>query len=320
MPGRISVVMTTYQGEAYIEEQLNSIFNQTKKPDELIIYDDLSEDRTFSLLRRYQFQDDISVHIFKQDERKGYIRNYASALKMCSGDLIFLCDQDDIWREDKIELISKVMAEHPDILCVNTCFTYIDEHGTKIQKGHHGNNYGMLWHTYFGGEVVNIPFNEIIFHNISMGCTMAFRKEIKDEYLRHSSFTSAHDWELNFIAALKNGLAFFQESLIQYRIHDHNTTGNDKMKGDPHVTDVTREKNAQALLAFSTACKEYQELMKWRQKRRIKKLTKFHKKRLKLLEKGKKFQWLRLLMHYKTYRNIVSFKGMFADLLYALHK
>lgn len=320
MKERISIVMATYQGEAYIKEQLDSIFHQTLTPDEIIIYDDASTDQTLTIAKQYQFQDEVKVHIFKQDQTVGYIKNFAKALKMCNGDIIFLCDQDDVWQPNKIEQIISIFHKHPEITCINSSFTYIDDTGKTISKDDSGNNYGMCDQKVKQKDIVQISFEEIMLRNISMGCTMAFRSTVKDLYLKNTNHKSAHDWELNLCAALSNGLYFYNSSLMKYRIHAHNTTGNDKIKGNNHVYAQEREKNAQSIMAFISSCERYRSYMDEGKQSLLDQLSIFHEKRLELLKTGKKINWIYLIIHTSIYKKIVSKKGMLTDLIYAMRK
>lgn len=316
MKKRISVALATYNGEKYIEQQLLSLLQQSMPVDEIIICDDCSSDHTLDIIKPYTMQDDCNIKVFKSDTTLGYVKNFAKALKMTSGDLIFLCDQDDIWEKEKVERVVKVFDAYQDILCVNTSFTYMDKDGKNIAINDDSTNYGMCWSTTKEFGIQSISFDEIRYHNISMGCTMALRSEIKDIYLKQSKFIAAHDWELNFIASLKQGLVFYNRPLMKYRIHDHNTTGNDKVGKKNHVGAQEREKNAHSLLEFAMSTLSYQNYFDAKQSECIEHLISFHEKRINLLKNGKKFEWIYLVMKYSIYKRIVSKKGMLVDLLY----
>ena len=122
---KISVVMATYNGEKYITEQFDTIRNQTRKIDELIICDDRSTDNTVSIVETYikehNLEDAWSIHI--NEKNLGYANNFHKATLMATGDLIFFSDQDDLWREDKIEIMSSIMKEKED--CQVLCSDYM---------------------------------------------------------------------------------------------------------------------------------------------------------------------------------------------------
>lgn len=103
---KTSVVMSTYNGEKYITEQLDSLRTQSQSADEVIIADDCSTDHTVEIVRRYINQHNLSDwQVIVNQHNKGWRRNFMEAMWSASGDLIFPCDQDDIWRNDKIKVI-----------------------------------------------------------------------------------------------------------------------------------------------------------------------------------------------------------------------
>jgi glycosyltransferase involved in cell wall biosynthesis len=94
---RISIAMATYNGALYIQEQLESIANQLHLPDEIVICDDGSTDETISIINEFSLKVSFSIILIKNSVNLGYIRNFEKAISLCTGDLIFLSDQDDIW-------------------------------------------------------------------------------------------------------------------------------------------------------------------------------------------------------------------------------
>src|SRR3974390_417909 len=110
----ISVAMCTYNGAAYLTEQLQSIAAQTVVPDELVVCDDGSTDATVSLLDEFRRAASFPVRVFRNETRLGAAKNFERAVRLCAGDLIFLCDQDDAWNPSKIEVLADAIAQHPD--------------------------------------------------------------------------------------------------------------------------------------------------------------------------------------------------------------
>lgn len=94
----ISVAMTTFNGEKYIEKQIESIIHQSLPVDEIIVCDDGSTDHTVELLKKYD------VTLIQNFQNLGYKLNFKQAMEKCNGDYIFLCDQDDIWEKDKVRI------------------------------------------------------------------------------------------------------------------------------------------------------------------------------------------------------------------------
>ena len=127
----ISVAMTTYNGERYIKEQLESIINQTRKVDEIIIFDDCSKDKTVQIIREAIKETEIKIFLTVNEKNVGYIENFRRAIEKSTGDYIFLCDQDDVWMNDKVEKMLDIMEKY-DIRVLFTQYDMIDSKGKKI--------------------------------------------------------------------------------------------------------------------------------------------------------------------------------------------
>ena len=113
---KVSVALCTYNGARYIFAQIESIFKQTLPPDEIIICDDGSNDGTPEIIGDIiGAPRDIDIQLIKNDINLGYVRNFEKAVGLCTGDVIFLSDQDDIWFPERIELMVKPFAENNDI-------------------------------------------------------------------------------------------------------------------------------------------------------------------------------------------------------------
>src|ERR1700751_1590888 len=97
---RVSIALAVYNGERFIAEQLESLANQTRLPDELIVSDDASTDQTVELIREFAARASFPVRLLLNDENVGCTRNFDRALRECNGDIIFLCDHDDVWYAD----------------------------------------------------------------------------------------------------------------------------------------------------------------------------------------------------------------------------
>ena len=101
----ISVAMCTYNGEKYIQEQLESIIYQSVPPDEIVICDDCSNDATLEIVKDILNSYDGIVQLVSNKHNLGYRKNFEKAISLCHGDIIFLSDQDDVWSSNKIEII-----------------------------------------------------------------------------------------------------------------------------------------------------------------------------------------------------------------------
>lgn len=118
---RISIAMATYNGGRFLQEQLDSFLAQSRLPDELIVTDDGSTDDTVKILRRFAKAAPFKVRVERNPKQLGAHRNFERALSLCTGDIVLLSDQDDIWYAEKIETV--VDAFDPEALAL-----YHDEH------------------------------------------------------------------------------------------------------------------------------------------------------------------------------------------------
>ena len=115
---KVSIALCTYNGENFLEEQLSSIGQQTRLPDELIISDDDSTDSTVQIAEKFAAIAPFSVKISINTKRLGSTKNFERAISQCSGDIIFLSDQDDYWNPKKINLIVRVLEESNNLGCI----------------------------------------------------------------------------------------------------------------------------------------------------------------------------------------------------------
>lgn len=226
----ISIAMTTYNGEKYIEKQLESILNQTVKPDEVIIVDDCSKDNTVSLVNNFIKNNNLNNwNIIELSKNYGFINSFNEAIKRVSGDIIFLCDQDDIWLQNKIQLMTEIIIKNPKILCLTSGFIKIDSNDNVIatKRNPFSANNNLIRKRITENDCINIDILQVITYNVSPGCTYAFKKEIKEDFINSINDKNflPHDWKINIIAALYKGLYFLNTPTIKYRIHENNTLG-----------------------------------------------------------------------------------------------
>jgi len=114
----VSIAMTTYNGERYLQEQLDSLMAQTRPPDELIVSDDGSTDNTVAVVEAFRKVAQFPVRLNLNEENLGYIENFQHAVRLARGDIIFLSDQDDVWFDKKIEAHLEVYAQNANVQVV----------------------------------------------------------------------------------------------------------------------------------------------------------------------------------------------------------
>lgn len=216
MPHKVSVAMCTYNGEKYLREQLESIASQTLLPNELLVCDDCSVDGTLEILERFSLNSPFQVHIYINDKNMGSTKNFEKCVGLCSGDIIALCDQDDVWLPEKIDKIISVFEDKPSTGVVFTDAFVVDEELKPL-------GYNM-WNSanFTNKEKKDIlkgkPINTLIKHNVVTGATMAFKSFYRDKFLPIPA-NWYHDAWIAFVIALFCDLCFIEEPLIKYRQH-----------------------------------------------------------------------------------------------------
>jgi glycosyltransferase involved in cell wall biosynthesis len=205
----ISVVVCTYNGAKYIEEQLASITGQTYAVTEIIVVDDASSDDTFEVVARAAARD-TRISLYKNESNIGFTANFEKAMKMATNDFIAIADQDDIWHVHKIE---KMMAAFkPDaaaIYCDSVRFTKtvpIDAVANKKNR-----------------RIEGTEVRKLAMYNTVSGHALIIRKSLLVYALPIPS-AIYYDWWLALQAVASGGLQFLDEILVYQRAHDNNVT------------------------------------------------------------------------------------------------
>jgi glycosyltransferase involved in cell wall biosynthesis len=234
---KISVVMTTRNGARYLQEQLQSIANQVRLPDELIVCDDASSDETREITSRLTASFPFVVKLYANQSRLGVVKNYEQALGYCSGDVIVLCDQDDLWRAEKLVRIEEVFSRAPKVGLLFSDAELMDQHGASVP--------GRLWQYTFKRNLQKQvrsgkAFEALIQYHIVTGATMAFRACFRQMVLPiPSHIPLLHDGWIALIISAIADVAMVEEPLITYRLHSQQhsgihpkrqTGGNDSLK------------------------------------------------------------------------------------------
>lgn len=204
----ISVCLATYNGERYIIEQINSILFQLSNNDEVIISDDNSTDDTLNLIKSIG---DKRIKIFTNDLGQGYTRNFENAIKKSSGEFIFLCDQDDVWMENKVSTMMSAL-QRADLIVSDAL---ICDGLLNTTLGSH-----FELHSTRSGFLPNFIMTRYI------GACMAFRRDILAKVLPFPSNSKlcAHDYWIANIGEMYYKVELIATPLIKYRRHDSNAS------------------------------------------------------------------------------------------------
>lgn len=219
----VSVALCTYNGEQFIKEQIDSILNQTVPVNEIIICDDRSNDTTIEILEQYSIENPGIFKIFINETNLRSVKNFEKAITLCSGDIIFLSDQDDIWALNKVEVYLDYFTKNPqiDVLASNG---YCINEKSEVEDKH------AIWDVpqFLRNEGVKFDYYRLITQvgNLATGASMAFRKEILPDILPFPVIKDFHhdEW-IAIISSKKNAFELLNEKYFYYRIHRNQQVG-----------------------------------------------------------------------------------------------
>ena len=215
----ISIVMATFNGERFLPAQLKSISLQSVLPHEMVICDDQSEDTTWAILEDFRQSAPFKVFTHRNRERLGSLKNFEKGLSLCTGELILLSDQDDIFVKDKIASLLKALNECPDADLVISDLKLIDSEGQCMSES--------MWRYQAMSPKAGHPFFELLYKNFATGCTMLMRRRLIEMALPIPPGFPFHDWWLALVASSSNagGIILVTDPLVLYRQHGQNQVG-----------------------------------------------------------------------------------------------
>ncbi len=205
---KVSIALASYNGEAYIFQQLMSYLAQTRLPDEIVVCDDCSSDKTREILERFAAFAPCPVHLHYNSQNLGYSRNFEKALSLCKGDVVFLSDQDDFWLPNKIARVLEVFETEPTTHLVVNDMIIADKNLLPSQYSQLGNTLSA------GGRASQ-------FH---AGCCMAVRSSFLELVLPFPSSVFIHDNWINHLAVALDARSQIPDLLQLYRRHGQNAS------------------------------------------------------------------------------------------------
>jgi glycosyltransferase involved in cell wall biosynthesis len=241
-PELVSIALCTYNGEAYLPRQLNTLVNQTYKNIEIVVVDDASTDNTFTILQDFAAKYPV-FKLHRNDRNLGFIENFDRAVKLCSAGLIALCDQDDLWDLRKIEL---QVAGIGDNLFIYHDSEFIHEDGTSMEK-----KMSDLMNLYRGDDPI-----VFLFGNCVSGHTILMKKELLDAALplKKGYF---HDWWLAYVATNIGKIDFIPLPLVKYRQHDKSETNILRLERDKDNYKLSSMEKYENTLNWLANCKDF---------------------------------------------------------------
>ncbi|MDY5238978.1 MAG: glycosyltransferase [Bacteroides helcogenes] len=198
--------MATYNGEAFLREQIDSILLQLSEEDELVISDDNSTDSTADIIKSYH---DKKIRFLVNKRKKGVTHNFENALIHSKGDVILLADQDDVWLPNKIEELTQFLTKGDyDVVTCNCALTDINLNITQDE--------------YY---VQKSPLDKSVWGNfvkdLWLGSCMAFKRKVLLATLPFPSKMAAHDLWIALFSQIHFKCGYYPKVLQLYRRHEH---------------------------------------------------------------------------------------------------
>lgn len=206
---KISVALAAYKGENFIGEQLSSILSQLSPEDEVVVSDDFPDGKTKEEVIKIGAEDGRIRYI--EGPGKGLIMNFENAINACTGDYIFLADQDDVWLPDKVEKVCEKLEEGADLVLHNAMVT---DGKLKIQDT-----------SFFKSHGTKTGYFNNLLKNSYMGCCMAFRKSLCEKIMPFPQNLPMHDQWIGLVAEKTGKVCLIEKPLILYRRHGNNVSG-----------------------------------------------------------------------------------------------
>ena len=217
----IAVCMATYNGEAYIAEQIESIFAQTYSYFKIYIADDQSHDKTSVIVRSFQKRYPDKISLIHRTKHVGVVKNFELLLEACSEAYIVLADQDDIWEKYKLEVQLKAMLELEEISQEKRCLVHSDL--SVINQ-----DALKLYDSYFNFRGYKLDECKDLGHILGpsgvMGNTIMINAKLRDKILPFPPSLEIHDYWIGVVAELYGSRRTLSKPLVRYRIHKNNAS------------------------------------------------------------------------------------------------
>lgn len=219
----IAILLASYNGERYIGEQLDSLLAQSCQDFVCYIHDDGSTDHTVGILQKYTAVYPDKFVLLEGHSCGGAARNFMYLLSRVEADYYFFCDQDDVWKEDKVEVLYQCCKEAengnpavPSLVFSDLCV--VDENLRTIAPSFM--KYNKL-------NPYDLRLEKLIVQNVAPGCVCAFNRALREESLKLEDVGAIylHDWWVVIAVAATGKIAYIDKPLVYYRQHSGNEIG-----------------------------------------------------------------------------------------------
>jgi glycosyltransferase involved in cell wall biosynthesis len=219
---RVSVALCTHNGARFVREQVESILAQSRPPFEIVLSDDASTDDTVGIVTALVEGSGIRLTVLANPVALGVTRNFEQAVAACTGDLVALCDQDDVWHERRLEVMTALFSERPGLLLAAGDARLVDERGVPLE---HSLFEGLeISPAEFAGMRGGRAFATLLHRNLVTGATTVLRRSLAEAAV---PFPEAwvHDEWLASVGAAIGEIALVPDRLVDYRQHGSNQIG-----------------------------------------------------------------------------------------------
>ena len=292
MQEKVDVLMATYNGEKYLKDQIESILNQTYKNIQIIISDDCSTDKTREILKEYEKNDKIKIYY--QQKNLGYIKNFEFLLEKVENNLYMLSDQDDVWKEQKIEKsVEKLEKENLDLVFGD--LEVVDENlNTICESFNKQMKLDRKIRKYLGSYKLQYLYN------CMTGCTILSKKEYIEKILPLPASTKhvSHDYWIGLIVSIHGKVGYVEEKYIKYRQHSNNQIGTEKKSYKLKKLEQIRDLFIDVKLGIFTAYVQNEYKFPQDLRKQNKKALEYYK----MLKEKNNFNFKGWYIFYKLYR------------------
>jgi len=224
---KVDILLATYNGDKYIEEQLDSLINQTYTDWKLIVHDDGSKDRTVEIIKEYSSKYPSKIELIEDSIKTGGAKNnFSHLMNFSTSPYIMFCDQDDVWVKNKIEMFYKKIIESEklyrgvpivvfsDLIVVNEELQVVCKSMMKSQKL---------------PFIIAESYELLKCQNIITGCAMMFNKQALLGSIPVPKDILMHDWWVSLVTAKKGKNIYLNEKTVLYRQHASNVVGHQRI-------------------------------------------------------------------------------------------